>query len=182
MGQSYSRVTDHRLFEHLIHIWKRVATVKLSRKWEFQLYWQEKTYPFNLLGPVPNHMSAFYTNKTEKFGHLFVGRDHVNSQRTRNQQNRGMNWANEREKEHENFWKTACKPSQISVTAAIPQSLAKYIMPCGRIWYKICHAYLNEVVFILFSTNAINLVRLLYKRSYLSEFPPRCPWIYCFEI
>ena len=31
------------------------------------------TYPFNLLGPVPKHMSAFYINETERFGHLFMG-------------------------------------------------------------------------------------------------------------
>lgn len=36
------------------------------------------TYPVNLLDPVPKHMSAFYIDKTERFGHLFMGKYYVN--------------------------------------------------------------------------------------------------------
>lgn len=35
------------------------------------------TYPVNLLGPVPKHLSAFYINETERFGHLFMGKYHA---------------------------------------------------------------------------------------------------------
>lgn len=31
------------------------------------------TYPVNLLGPVPKHLSAFYINETERFGHFIHG-------------------------------------------------------------------------------------------------------------
>lgn len=36
------------------------------------------TYPVNLLGPAPKHLSAFYVNETERFGHLFMGKYHLN--------------------------------------------------------------------------------------------------------
>lgn len=43
---------------------RRKTTVLTKRNYD--------TYPVNLLGPVPKHLSAFYINETERFGDLFM--------------------------------------------------------------------------------------------------------------
>lgn len=32
----------------------------------------------NLRDPAPKHLSAFYMNETERFGHLFIAEHHLN--------------------------------------------------------------------------------------------------------
>lgn len=53
------RLEESRIYHWAEHVLER----------ERQLYWQEETIRhthFNLLGPVPKHLSAFYINKTER--------------------------------------------------------------------------------------------------------------------
>lgn len=57
------------------------------------------TYPVNLLGPVPKQLSAFYINETERFGHLFIGKYHLN--RSGKKKETVMTEKREKEKERE---------------------------------------------------------------------------------
>jgi len=94
------------VWQELLDAWRRRGSITeqsvcLRRKTTVLTRRNYYTYPVNLLGPVPKHLSAFYINETERFGHLFMDKYHFILLIWKKRNTNEWNKQSERERERE---------------------------------------------------------------------------------